>query len=876
VINSTSNDSVFSQREKLHEFVKSGIITESVLNILLPDGEPIDYERQLWDYKLELPALPKDCKPSEIQLAEFNGAIAEVMKDVVSFYNSFGGYIVIGVTNSPKKIVGITSDFDCDEINKRVLAATGQQIECFYKKFEVLCEEKNRVKIGLLFIPQRKDGHVPAQFLKDSAKKISGKQPYSKGDIYFRFADSCIKAASSEDYAFLFTPNRRVFSAPHSLHSSPVLFSNMGDRDPGFIQFVGREEYLAQLWKWFLDKYNSVKLLAGIGGVGKTALAREFAEQVSSAAPFGFERIIWLSAKRQYYTAINGQYIPSGRVDFNGVEDLLREIALELGANDTEVPSDLDRESLMEIVISSLKIIPAIVIVDDIDSLDPEIQQDVFHTLIAVFGQTVGKSTLGSRALLTARLDLGAAPGQVIRVKGLYIDEFSDFVEVTCSALELPVIPERSTKKMTRFHRVTEGSPTFASSVLRLVALGEGIDNALTSWEGSDGEAVRGFAFERELDQLPDSTRNVLFALCILSESTLVELSGVLLRSVQQIRDDFAELRKYHLIVHVETALPGGARITAPGSIRMMRDILKNKVRDPKKIETACARIRSSRKRVRSDLGFDIQRVVTLWAQGHPEDAKDLSEVLDKSNPDDPDIKCLLGRAYLRLPEPDLKKSELSFRKASELGCKRAELGPLWVETKAALGDWTGILEITKFNEKDKPSADTLFARAEAYKQLAEMERRVFNTKTASERYSMAGKEIDRALRQNKTLRHWNELKNLRKEFLTSHVELVEKMTIDPDDYLDVWLAVTLCFDCFVRTPRLMRLGAGRLYEWWRAVERRDNAVSSTARVLDIQLTKLRAMIVTLREQETPDPILNLELADLAGSLDSRLAIYIL
>jgi tetratricopeptide (TPR) repeat protein len=429
---------------------------------------------------------------------------------------------------------------------------------------------------------------------------------------------------------------------------------------------------------------------------------------------------------------------------------------------------------------------------------------------------------------------------------------------------------------MTRFHRVTEGSPTFASSVLRLVALGEGIDNALTSWEGSDGEAVRGFAFERELDQLPDSTRNVLFALCILSESTLVELSGVLLRSVQQIRDDFAELRKYHLIVHVETALPGGARITAPGSIRMMRDILKNKVRDPKKIETACARIRSSRKRVRSDLGFDIQRVVTLWAQGHPEDAKDLSEVLDKSNPDDPDIKCLLGRAYLRLPEPDLKKSELSFRKASELGCKRAELGPLWVETKAALGDWTGILEITKFNEKDKPSADTLFARAEAYKQLAEMERRVFNTKTASERYSMAGKEIDRALRQNKTLRHWNELKNLRKEFLTSHVELVEKMTIDPDDYLDVWLAVTLCFDCFVRTPRLMRLGAGRLYEWWRAVERRDNAVSSTARVLDIQLTKLRAMIVTLREQETPDPILNLELADLAGSLDSRLAIYIL
>jgi len=427
---------------------------------------------------------------------------------------------------------------------------------------------------------------------------------------------------------------------------------------------------------------------------------------------------------------------------------------------------------------------------------------------------------------------------------------------------------------MKRFHKVTEGSPTFASSVLRLVSLGEGIDHALTSWEGGDGEEVRSFAFERELDQLPDSTRNVLFALCILSESTLVELSGVLLRSVQQIRDDFAELRKYHLIVHVETDLPGGARITAPGSIRMMREILKNKVRDPKKIETACVKIRNSSNRSRSEFGFEIQRVVTLWAHGHPQDAMDLAEVLDRRHPNDPDIKCLLGRAYLRLPTPDAKKSELSFRKASELGCQRPELQSLWVETKAALGDWTGILEITKFGEKDNPAAETLMARAEAYRQLAETERRILNTRTAAERFSVAGREIDKALCQDKSLRHVQELRQLRKEFLTAHVELIERLTVDADNYLDVWLAVVLCFDCFVRTPRIMRLGVGRLFEWWRAVERREGLAESSAKVLDLQLRKLRTMIVSLRDQESSDPVLILELEDLAGTLDERRSNY--
>nr|WP_314605945.1 RNA-binding domain-containing protein [uncultured Janthinobacterium sp.] len=130
------NESVFSHRIKLHDHVKKGSLNEDVLKMLIPEGEPIEYERQLWDYKLDFPSLNKTEKSTEAELSSFNGSMSEIIKDIVSFYNSYGGYLVVGISNSPKQIIGIKSNFDCDEINKRVLASTGQQIECFLKNLK--------------------------------------------------------------------------------------------------------------------------------------------------------------------------------------------------------------------------------------------------------------------------------------------------------------------------------------------------------------------------------------------------------------------------------------------------------------------------------------------------------------------------------------------------------------------------------------------------------------------------------------------------------------------------------------------------------------------------------------------------------------------
>lgn len=870
-----SNEGVFFHKQKIYELLSKGHLTDEVVDCLLPNGEPIAYERQLWDYKLELPSLPVARKSTDVEQIDHNGKVCEIIKDVVAFYNSYGGYILAGVKDSPREVIGLkTGNFDCDELNAKVRAATGKSIECYFKTFQRKDSKGKNAILGLLFIPQRPDNEKPAQFIKDAVQKPSGKKPYSRNDIYFRSADQCIQAELTEHYTFLFTAGRRKMTASASILFSPVLDSNLGARDPAFIEFVGREEYLSNLWKWFLDKFNPVKLLAGIGGVGKTALAREFSEQVSRAAPFGFQKVVWLSAKRQFYVAISGKYVPSSRVDFDDVDGLLRQICLELGLNDEEVPIGSTREHLMEATIAVLSTMPALVVVDDIDTLDPEQQQDTFHALIAIFSQTSGKSPVGSRALLTARLDLGAAPGQVIRVKGMELDEFINFVFMTSEALDLSIKLEKKSKRMERFHRVTEGSPTFASSILRLVSLGEPFEQAMQKWEKSDGEEVRKFAFQKELDQLPDSATNVLYALCVLSDSTLVELSGILSRTEQQIRDDFAELRKYHLIAHAETHLPGGGRLSVPNNIRMMRTILKEKVRTYRRIETNCAKTRVGTTKGEEAIGSGIHRITALWGSDQAEEAMDIALMLDRQFSDNPDVKCLLGRAYLRLASPNFKKAELALRKSYEMGCARQELLPLWVETKAELGDWIGLLEITKYNEKTIPAAEILLARFGAYRQLAEIEWRSGNLGSAAEHYLEGGKEVDNILRLKKAPGYGIELKQFRNEFLTSYVELIDKVISDPNEFLEIWLAVSECFDCYVRDSSILVLGLTRLLGWWAAVEQRSNFSEKSAGVMDVQLTKLRRIIQMILRQESPDKHLLSVLEARTSELDGRLSVY--
>ena len=385
---SDTHESVFALKRRIYSYICKGVLSADILESLLPDGNPLLYEKPLWDYKLELPILPSNVKPNQTILDDHNVKLSEIIKDVVSFYNSYGGYLLIGIRDKPRQVEGFSKHFDVDDLNKRIFYATGHHVDCHFSLFPLTTTNKSNVCIGILFIPQRDDSTLPLDFRKAAPKSETGRSAYGKGQVFLRSADECRPATSPDDYSFLCTPGRRAFVPSHVIPTQSVLDNNLGAEDPGLIKFIGREEYLNKLWRWLLQRYAPCKVLAGIGGVGKTTIARKFAETIVEDSPLGFEKVIWLSAKKMYWRAHVERAEPALKHDVRFVDtiSLLRALLIELGYFESEVVAQEDLDDLIDSVVTALRLIPSFVVADDLDSLDVAEQQLAFQTLQQIFG----------------------------------------------------------------------------------------------------------------------------------------------------------------------------------------------------------------------------------------------------------------------------------------------------------------------------------------------------------------------------------------------------------------------------------------------------------------------------------------------------------
>lgn len=869
-----SPDSAVNRRRRLYAMVQREELGINVIEELLPNAQPHEYEKQLWDYKQEVPVAPNEVRLSDSQKRLFDVKIAEVVKDAVAFYNTHGGYLVIGVSDNPREIVGWTKGFDCDELNKKIKGATNQTVDCHFVTHMVAVNDKE-TSVGLLFIPQRPDDQLPAQFLRDAPASESGRKAYGQGDILFRDGHECRPARSADDFSFLCSQRRRQIVPPRDeVGLTTLLDNNLGARDPALVKFIGRDALLSELWRWLCDRYTPVKLLAGIGGVGKTTLAREFAEDIVRSSPMGFERVIWLSAKKRFYAPSLNDYILATRVDFTDASSLLRALLLQLGYNETDIDSEWSQPQLMDEVIGAFRMFPCFLVIDDVDSLEAADQSEVFHTMLQLTGQTVGTAHSASRALLTARLSLGASTSQLLRVSGLDKPEFKEFVQVTASAMELPSSVIRNGRDMDRFHTVTDGSPTFAASILRLIGLGDSLRIALERWRETDGEEVRRFAFKRELDSLRESQLRTLYVLCLLGETSQRELKQITQSTDTLLRDDLAELRKYHLVA-LESDLPGsGPILRIPESIRLMLPLLKEQVHDPRYLETQCARMRSGSPRLGVDLQHIVTEVVTLWRDNKPEDALEQAEFFSKKHSSNAELKCLLGRAYLRVEPPLAQKAEKAFRAAHTLGCQRPELPGLWAESKKLLGDWVGLIEITQLMDADDLTVENIYLRAQAFGELAQSAHRSGNLQRAAEHYLAGAREINRTFADKRATGRVPELKKMRYDYMHMYVQLINRLTRDSDAHIEVWLAAVDAFKCYVRASGLIRLGVQRLVSWWSAVEARVNYNTASANKLASELKQLNNIIRACKEQESPDQSLLQFCERTSESLAHRLQRY--
>ena len=108
--------------------------------------------------------------------------------------------------------------------------------------------------------------------------------------------------------------------------SATGLFHNLPPENDAYTKFIGRKKDLQDLLTNLRpERRTHIVALGGVGGVGKTALARAFAESQAGARDDGrdFDYIVWVSAK----TNILKETVEQLQPGFEDIEDVLDEIA---------------------------------------------------------------------------------------------------------------------------------------------------------------------------------------------------------------------------------------------------------------------------------------------------------------------------------------------------------------------------------------------------------------------------------------------------------------------------------------------------------------------------------------------------------------------
>lgn len=814
--------------------VDNRALTPEVLSLLLPNGRPFDCEGQLWDYKAQAPSMPG--QPGETDKAMYRLSIAEVVKDAVAFYNAFGGYILFGVTDKGRdRIVGIADEFNCADLNKTLQSYAGISIECLYHTLEYAAPG-GPVSLGLLLIPRRAAGAPPVKFVRKGPEKLNGKRTFVD-EIYVRVRDECRAATNThEDWLFLHSdrlpPEQATGAAPVTVQA------HLPARDSDLLEFVGREEQLADLRRWIGDARSPVRLITGIGGLGKTSLAYRFAEEVIETGAGEVETVIWLTAKHQTYSALRGKMMPISRVDFNDLDSLFNEV---LKALSHEMPLSEEEPSFAEVsdrLVEALSTVPSLVIVDDLDTLSPDEQKETVAALNSVALRTVGRELSPSRILMTSRIDQGLPPTAIVKIRGLDRPDFDIHLGNLCTAF---VVEPYTGSDLDEIFEASSGSPLFAASIVRLVKLGENRRDVVEKWKGRDGDEVRTFAFKRELERLTSMEARVLYAVLLLGDTTLSDIAEVVDMQTRAVRDQVAGLQAYHLMATVAKG-QGDSAISVPNELQPVLDLVRTQLgAGAKLVEEAVGRAHERSGNQERQVGTSIRSIVRLWSTERFDEAVIVATDLRKKFPQNGDAASILGASLLRTKPPRYREADRELDAAAKLGCTKSELLPNMIRTKTQIHDWSGLREITRTRVSNESDRD--IALAAHLKANSEM---ISTARVRGDRDRVAELAIEAVERVTAKLRrtrldpsYLSSLLGQRFDFARAYVDALDRSHARGGDRIRVFVGVARLATADVVVIDLLEKGVSALEEWWQDVERRPIVDLSACKLLSRMLGKL-------------------------------------
>ncbi len=339
---------------------------------------------------------------------------------------------------------------------------------------------------------------------------------------------------------------------------------------------------------------------------------------------------------------------------------------------------DLDAKEFAQLAIDCCTHLPSFVVIDDIDSLTKE---DQLRTL--EFGMRAPK---GTKVLLTTRVNFSYSPDNVLKLDGLPLSDFKNYVSSLRKRYSLPEINE---VKIERLRIVTGGSPLFTDSVFRLERRGLGLDQAMSNWQGEKGLEVRKAALLREIQQLSKEAKRILFVVSTLKNCSYVELSQIVEYTEQTLGDALQELSSLFLISAPSIARESRYTVE-PNTGRLVLELVSELRIDHTALIVATKRSRSDAiglgmQKRSSIVGLAISEAIATLKSGNPKGAYEaILAASKKVSKPHPDLLLAQGRFALKLPQPDYEAARKCFINAYDLGQRKSLLFDLWFETEFA------------------------------------------------------------------------------------------------------------------------------------------------------------------------------------------------
>lgn len=670
-------------KNEIHTCVMKGASAQEVLRNLYLKNKFIAKESVLWDYKEEL-------ENDELSLAK-------AVKQISSFHNSFGGYIIYGVREQEKDKVFIPIDTDLSKINISQLKNLinnylDTQIDITYSTYPVVSSDKT-FNIGVLHIPQRvKDSTLPVKFIKNSPKKkttTSEKNIFLEGDVYLRKLDDCKKATASEDWRFLFSP-RTFMEINNNTRIEVSIDHNLPERKIICPKFIGRESILSILWEWLSDPLEYTKVLAGDGGKGKTSIAYNFCQQFLESPPAKFERVLWLGAKEKQFSGFDNRYFDLQEVDFTDFNSFLVTLS-EHCALDVDLLESTSVQNIKLKLRSSLPIFPSLIIIDNVDSLEQGEQLKVVDSC-----RQLGQEKV--RFLITTRNRFSYSDDLCIEVGGLQKSDYEELLTEYCTKYS---IKKPNKKQIDNIYQATDGSPLLTQSILRLCKLGDTFDSAVTEWKGQTGEDARSAAVEREILSLGIEAKRAL--LCIFyfdscSKSELQQASGL---PKIRLNDALIELQSLFL-VNAPKFIENEDRFSISMTTKLILSELQDKLAtDYKNLKKSIQQIRlglntQEKQGNTKRIGLAISQALSLMKEDRELEAiKTITNELQRQ-PKNSDLLLAHARCILQSASPNYDEARKILKQSFDNGQEKEMLFDFWYNCENSLGSIAGEIEVSR------------------------------------------------------------------------------------------------------------------------------------------------------------------------------------